>query len=109
MSISTLVKRDFSKRPFKLEKITSAILKAMQSVNNGDEESANLISEKVYRSLLNRQDSIQNYVPSVEEIQDVVEQQLMKSEYLDVAKSYILYRNLQAEKRKRNIFEKRIN
>ena len=109
MSISTLVKRDFSKRPFKLEKITSAILKAMQSVNNGDEESANLISEKVYRSLLNRQDSIPNYVPSVEEIQDVVEQQLMKSEYLDVAKSYILYRNLQAEKRKRNIFEKRIN
>jgi len=38
MSISTLIKRDFSKRPFKLEKITSAILKAMQSVNNGDEE-----------------------------------------------------------------------
>ena len=109
MSISTLVKRDFSKRPFKLEKITSAILKAMQSVNNGDEESASLISEKVYRSLLNRQESIPNYVPSVEEIQDVVEQQLMKSEYLDVAKSYILYRNLQAEKRKRNIFEKRIN
>ena len=32
----------------------------------------------------------------------------MQSQFLDVAKSYILYRNQQAQKRKRNIFEKRI-
>jgi hypothetical protein len=44
-----------------------------------------------------------------EEIQDVVEQRLMQSQFLDVAKCYILYRNEQAQKRKPNIFEKRIN
>ena len=32
----------------------------------------------------------------------------MKSEFLDVAKAYILYRNIQAKKRQRNIFERRI-
>ena len=32
-----------------------------------------------------------------------------KSEFLDVAKAYILYRNTQAKKRERNMFEKRIN
>ena len=32
----------------------------------------------------------------------------MKSEFLDVAKAYILYRNTQAKKRQRNIFERRM-
>ena len=109
MSISTIVKRDFSKRPFEISKVTNAILKAMESVNNGDLDSANTISRNVYSELQFREQKIPNYIPSVEEIQDVVEQQLMKSQFLDVAKSFILYRNLQAEKRKRNIFEKRIN
>ena len=43
------------------------------------------------------------------EIQDLVEQKLMQSEFLDAAKAYILYRNMQSEKRSRNMFEKRIN
>ena len=33
----------------------------------------------------------------------------MQSEFLDVAKSFIIYRNQQAQRRKRNIFEKRLN
>ena len=49
-----------------------------------------------------------NYIPNVEEIQDIVEHTLMKSEFLDVAKAYILYRNIQTKKRERSIFEKRI-
>ena len=109
MSITTIVKRDFSKRPFEISKVTNAVLKAMESVNNGDLDSANSISRNVYSELESREKKIPNYIPSVEEIQDVVEQQLMKSQFLDVAKSYILYRNLQAEKRKRNLFEKRVN
>jgi ribonucleoside-diphosphate reductase beta chain len=58
--------------------------------------------------LLTRKNEIPNYVPNVEEIQDLVEQTLMKSEFLDVAKAYILYRNTQTKKRQRNIFEKRM-
>ncbi len=94
--------------PFKIEKITGAILKAMVSVNNGTPEDAEAIADKVYESLIVRKKKISNYVPNVEEIQDLVEQKLMKSEFLDVAKSYILYRNIQTKKRQRNIFERRM-
>jgi ribonucleoside-diphosphate reductase beta chain len=109
MAIAGIIKRDYAKRPFKLEKITSAILKAMRSSRDGDLHDAERVSLEVYATLSDRNEQITNYVPSVEEIQDVVEETLMQSQYLNAAKSYILYRNKQAEKRQRNIFEKRIN
>ena len=84
MSITTIVKRDFSKRPFEISKVTNAVLKAMESVNNGDLDSANSISRNVYSELESREQKIPNYIPSVEEIQDVVEQQLMKSQFLQI-------------------------
>ena len=108
MQIETIFKRSHSKMPFKIEKITDAILKAMISVNNGTAEDAEAIANKVYESLIKRKKQITNYVPNVEEIQDLVEQKLMKSEFLDVAKSYILYRNIQTKRRQRNIFERRM-
>ena len=109
MTIDTIIKRNYTKSTFKPEKITNAILKAMLSVNNGELEDAERVTIKVESALLGRKESIPNYIPNVEEIQDLVEQKLMQSEFLDVAKSYILYRNTQAQKRKRNIFEKRLN
>ena len=108
MKIESIYKRDFSKKAFYSEKITDAILKAMISVDKGDVKAAEKISNEVYEDLLKRKKNSPNYVPNVEEIQDLVEQKLMKSEFLDAAKSYILYRNEQAQKRKRNVFEKRI-
>jgi ribonucleoside-diphosphate reductase beta chain len=81
----------------------------MKSARHGAEQDANQISKAVAKTLLDRSQQISNYVPSIEEIQDVVEQKLMGSEFLDVAKAYILYRNEQTQKRQRNIFEKRIN
>tara|TARA_B100000902_G_C27310107_1_gene917868 strand:- start:1888 stop:3123 length:1236 start_codon:yes stop_codon:yes gene_type:complete len=94
--------------PFKIEKITEAILKAMISVKNGTPKDAQAIADLVYKALIERYKTIPKYVPNVEEIQDLVEQQLMKSEFLDVAKAYILYRNIQTKKRQRNIFERRM-
>jgi ribonucleoside-diphosphate reductase beta chain len=94
--------------PFKIKKITEAILKAMVSVNNGSLEDAEGVAKQVYSTLLDRRSKIPNYVPNVEEIQDLAEQTLMKSEFLDVAKAYILYRNTQTKKRQRNIFERRM-
>jgi ribonucleoside-diphosphate reductase beta chain len=108
MNIENIYKRDFTKKAFQLEKITDAILKAMMSVNKGDVKAAESISSEIYKTLIKRKKTSPNYVPNVEEIQDLVEQKLMQSQFLDVAKSYILYRNQQAQKRKRNIFEKRI-
>tara|TARA_B100000214_G_scaffold123275_1_gene87376 strand:- start:5724 stop:6998 length:1275 start_codon:yes stop_codon:yes gene_type:complete len=108
MQIEEIFKRNHSKMPFQIEKITEAIFKAMVSVKNGTSKDAKFIAKQVHESLLERKSNIQNYVPNVEEIQDLVEQKLMKSEFLDVAKAYILYRNIQTKKRQRNIFEKRI-
>ena len=109
MKIINIIKRDFSKKTFELDKISSAVLKAMKSVGNGNAEDANLIAKNVYFTLLDRDEKFTNYVPNVEEIQDIVEQQLMEAKFFEVAKSYIIYRNNQAQKRQRNIFEKRIN
>ena len=109
MQIDNIIKRDSTRKPFQQAKITDAILKAMISVDNGEPEDAEKISSSVFNALIERKQSIPNYVPNIEEIQDLVEQKLMQSEFLDVAKSYILYRNIQQQKRKRNIFEKRIN
>ena len=109
MKIEIIVKRNSVKKPFELDKITDAILKAMQSVDNGNRNDAEQISFDVYTILLERKENISNYIPNVEELQDLVEQQLMKTELFDVAKAYILYRNTQARKRERRLFEKRIN
>ena len=108
MHIETIFKRSHTKMPFKIEKITEAILKAMISVKNGTPKDAKVIAEQVYKALIERHKNIPKYVPNVEEIQDLVEQKLMKSEFLDVAKAYILYRNIQTKKRQRNIFERRL-
>ena len=108
MQIKEIFKRNHTKMPFQIEKITEAVLKAMLSVKNGSHKDAEEIANKVCFNLNERRASIPNYVPNVEEIQDLVEQTLMKSKFLDVAKAYILYRNIQAKKRERNIFERRI-
>ncbi len=108
MHVESIFKRSHEKRPFKLEKITDAILKAMISVKNGDLEDAEKIANDVNKNLIARAIKIPNYTPNVEEIQDLVEKKLMQSEFLDVAKAYILYRNTQNRKRERNVFEKRI-
>ena len=108
MRIEEIYKRNHTKRPFEIQKITDAVLKAMISVKVGELNDAEIIAEKVQKKLLERKKDIPHYVPNVEEIQDLVEQTLMKSEFLDVAKAYILYRNIQTKKRERNIFERRI-
>ena len=109
MHIEEIFKRNHEKKSFKIEKISEAVLKAMKSVKEGGEGDAEKISKQVYDVLLERKEKIPYYVPNVEEIQDLVEKTLMKSEFLEGAKAYILYRNIQTKKRERNIFEKRIS
>ena len=109
MQIEEIFKRNHTKRPFQIEKISEAILKAMISVKNGNPNDAKNIAQQVYNDLLKRKRDIPNYVPNVEEIQDLVEQNLMTSKFLNVAKAYILYRNIQAKKRQRNIFERKMS
>ncbi|MDT7829764.1 ribonucleotide-diphosphate reductase subunit beta [Pricia sp. S334] len=109
MEITQVIKRDFTTKTFHLHKVTNAILKAMTAVELGGVADAERVSEKVYTGLLERKKADAGYVPTVEEVQDFVEKALMETGFFEVAKAYILYRNDQAQKRKSNIFEKRIN
>ncbi len=110
MEITHIVKRDFQTKPFQQEKITSAILKAMTAIEHGSPEDAERISNLVYADLKKRKELDATYIPTIEQIQDLVERNLMMSgEFIDVAKTYILYRDEQAQKRKTNVFEKRIS
>ncbi|WP_158845998.1 ribonucleotide-diphosphate reductase subunit beta [Algibacter sp. L1A34] len=109
MEITQIIKRDYETSPFVLTKISSAVEKAMLSVGNGSKEDAEVIAIEVLRTLLDRKEKDINYLPNVEQVQDLVEDKLMESSFHDVAKAYILYRNEQARSRKTNIFEKRIN
>lgn len=81
----------------------------MLSVNNGTRNDAIAISKIVNGALLERKLMEPNYIPTVEQVQDIVEDKLMDSPFHDVAKAYILYREEQARLRKTNIFEKRVN
>jgi len=109
MKITEIIKRDYETDLFDLEKITSAIEKAMLSVDHGTKEDAIGISKIVIGTLLERKLKDANYIPTVEEVQDIVEYKLMDSKFHDVAKAYILYRDEQTRNRETNIFEKRIN
>jgi len=109
MEITEIIKRDYETSPFVLNKISNAIEKAMMSVGNGTKADANTISVDVLQTLLDRKKNDHRYVPTVEEVQDLVEEKLMTSSFPSVAKAYILYRDEQARSRKTNIFEKRIN
>ena len=92
-----------------LDKITGAINKAMLAVESGNKDSAQDVALSVYNTLLERKKNDQGYVPTIEEVQDVVETQLMESKFKDAAKAYILYRNKRTQQRQTDLFEKRIN
>ncbi|WP_248724398.1 ribonucleotide-diphosphate reductase subunit beta [Seonamhaeicola sp. ML3] len=109
MEITHIIKRDYETSPFVLDKITNAVEKAMLSVNHGSRQDASEISDRVFESLLARKAMDARYVPTVEQVQDIVEDKLMGSAFHDAAKAYILYRDEQNRKRQTNIFEKRIN
>ncbi len=109
MEINKIIKRDSTIADFNQEKITNAIEKAMVSVENGTRKDAEVITKIVYGTLLERKLNDSEYVPTVEEIQDIIEDKLMDSKFHNVAKAYILYRKERERNRKTNIFEKRIN
>ena len=83
--ILTVVKRDGRKVGFHVDKITAAIQKAMMQTELG--EDIPLATQIAQRIAYHGDESM-----SVEAIQDLVENELMKSERKDVARKYIAYR-----------------
>lgn len=109
MEIKKVQKRNGEIQDFQIEKIINAIQGAMREVNRGAREDAEKVSELVYQELVKRTKANTEYIPHIEEIQDIVEEALMISSFRDVAKAYILYREERARRRQTNIFEKRVS
>ena len=86
----TITKRDGSKDRFSLDKIMNAIVKAFESVN----EPTDLGTISKILSHLDMHDDIK-----VEDIQNQVEEALMREGFYNVAKSFILYRQEHSEDR----------
>ena len=83
-------KRDGRVVNFDQEKITDAVFKALTAANQGGRRIAKRVSDKVILFLNRRYKK--EYIPTVEEIQDIVEEVLVLEEYTETSRAYILYR-----------------
>ncbi|HVP26573.1 MAG TPA: ribonucleoside triphosphate reductase [Candidatus Bathyarchaeia archaeon] len=90
-------KRDGRLEPFDQERITNAVWKAAKAVGGKDREQAKKISDQVLAELKNRFG--EDGVPTVEEIQDLVEKMLIENGHARTAKAYILYRKQHQDQR----------
>ncbi|MCD4693243.1 MAG: hypothetical protein K8R79_10035, partial [Calditrichales bacterium] len=89
-----IVKRDRYIELFNSRKITNAILKAGIATGEFKEDTAKKLTVRV----LNIAQSLTiDHIPTVEEIQDIVEDVLLLSPYRKTAKAYIIYRDQHAK------------
>lgn len=95
--VKNVRKRDGAIVSFDFDKITNAVYKAMVNTKEGDMEDANLVANRVYSELAKISKTFRGFVPTVEGIQDIVEQQLIVNKYVTTAKHYILYREERAK------------
>jgi len=92
-------KRDGRKVKFNQAKIANAIYKSMAATKTGSKRKAKELAEKVVKQI-EKKFGVKK-IPSVEQIQDIVEEVLITEDQVVVAKAYILYR--QRHKRLREI------
>jgi ribonucleoside-triphosphate reductase len=95
--ITKIEKRNGQVVDFNVQKIENAIHKALTFTKKGDAGEASVLSEKVFEVLLRR--FSKDEVPTVEDIQNIVEEVLIMEGFTDTARSYILYREKRREVR----------
>ncbi|MCI5143804.1 MAG: ribonucleoside triphosphate reductase, partial [Candidatus Electrothrix sp. ATG1] len=89
-------KRDQRSEPFDAAKITAALLKAGQATKEFDEPEARRLTVRVLSMAQMMLNDTLSDIPTVEDIQDLVEEVLLASPYKKTAKGYILYRDQHA-------------
>ena len=92
MAIARIMKRDGKIVIFDKEKIADAIFKAAESVGGSDKMIAGELADKIAAVLEQRSARQRNYIPTIEEVQDIVEKILIEEGHAKTAKAYILYR-----------------
>ena len=90
VKIANVTKRDGTLVPFDSDKIFNAIRKAGEATGEFGEQECYLLTGQVLKVLDHK---FTDSLPSIENIQDVVEQVLISANYFATAKSYILYRD----------------
>ncbi len=95
--VNKIRKRDGDVVNFDIDKINHAIWKAARAVGGKDREKVSILTQLVVDKLDERYG--QHNIPGVEDVQDLVEEVLIKKGHDQVAKSYILYRKSRAELR----------
>ena len=91
-TINEIQKRSGVVTDFNKDKISNAIFKALAATSKADRGLADQLADKVVDKLV-EQGFTSNRVPSVENIQDIVEYTLIDSGNSDIAKAYIVYRH----------------
>lgn len=91
-----IIKRDGRVVSFDQERIINAIFKAAKAVGGADRRTAGMLSQEVV-AVLN--EKYHDTLPSVEDVQDLVEKILIENGHAKTAKAYILYRKQHEELR----------
>ena len=101
-----IIKRNGAEVPFDITKIITAVTKASDSVGG----QSRLTKDQITQIAADVTDQCQalNRAVSVEEVQDMVENQLMEIKAHDIARHYITYRYIQSLKRQTNTTDERI-
>lgn len=95
--LSYVIKRDGQQYPFDVTKIMVAILKAGEATAEFGQDEAWLLTRQVIKVLKHR--FAFGVYPNIEQIQDVVEQVLISSNYYKTARAYIVYREQRGKMR----------
>ncbi len=90
IAIDSVTKRDGTLAPFDSNKIYNAIKKAGESTGEFGESESWLLTSQVLKVLKHK---FSESLPTIENIQDIVEQVLISANYFATAKAYILYRD----------------
>jgi ribonucleoside-triphosphate reductase len=100
MTFSKILKRDGSLQDFDRRRIERAINAASKAVDSGlDQDWAVEMTDAVLSILEGRHNQGQLDLPSVEQVQDIVEQVLVESNHYPIAKAFILYRKNRQDSR----------
>ena len=89
MPINKIQKRNGAVVDFDPAKIQAAIFEALEAAGAPDSIAAGMLAQEVLVAL---EEMFHGSVPTVEQIQDVVERTLISFDYAPAAKAYILYR-----------------
>lgn len=101
-AVTAIIKRDGTRVSFEEKKIKRAADKALRAAGEWRENAGEEVARAVTRRLTERVQKTPVYTPSVEDVQDLVEETLMKDGFSGAARAYILFRAERTREREKH-------